>query len=137
MILYTFIQFHSTPAIVTSVFIGLGIVFCGCAMVHNVFVWQKVSAAVNGFRALLPSLPPLFHLSYRALLPSSFERRIIFRLPSKLGCTSLDRPGSSTVERPWWPLQRDRIFFLSRFFLVDTDPVYLRDTLYFLIERRE
>lgn len=43
MILYTFIQFHSTPAIVTSVFIGLGIVFCGCAMVHNVFVWQRVN----------------------------------------------------------------------------------------------
>ncbi|KAJ9589169.1 hypothetical protein L9F63_028047, partial [Diploptera punctata] len=43
IILYTFIQFHSTPAIVTSVFIGLGIIFCGCAMVHNVFVWQKVS----------------------------------------------------------------------------------------------
>lgn len=43
MILYTFIQFQSTPAIVTSVFIGLGIVFCGCALVHTVFVWQKVS----------------------------------------------------------------------------------------------
>ncbi|XP_046400766.1 uncharacterized protein LOC124167039 [Ischnura elegans] len=41
IILYTFIQFHSTPAIITSVFIGLGIIFCGCAMVHNVFVWQK------------------------------------------------------------------------------------------------
>ncbi|CAG9759525.1 unnamed protein product [Ceutorhynchus assimilis] len=41
VILYTFIQFHSTPAIVTSVFIGLGIVFCGCAMVHNVFIWQR------------------------------------------------------------------------------------------------
>lgn len=41
IILYTFIQFHSTPAIVTSVFIGLGIIFCGCAMVHNVFIWQK------------------------------------------------------------------------------------------------
>lgn len=41
IILYTFIQFHSTPAIVTSVFIGVGIIFCGCAMVHNVFVWQK------------------------------------------------------------------------------------------------
>lgn len=39
--MYTFIQFHSTPAIVTSVFIGLGIIFCGCAMVHNVFIWQK------------------------------------------------------------------------------------------------
>ncbi|XP_029664379.1 uncharacterized protein LOC115236216 [Formica exsecta] len=50
MILYTFIQFHSTPAIVTSVFIGLGIVFCGCAMVHNVFVWQKEKTnAVKAF----------------------------------------------------------------------------------------
>lgn len=41
IILYTFIQFHSTPAIVTSVFIGLAIIFCGCAMVHNVFIWQR------------------------------------------------------------------------------------------------
>ncbi|EZA46846.1 hypothetical protein X777_01140 [Ooceraea biroi] len=50
MILYTFIQFHSTPAIVTSIFIGLGIVFCGCAMVHNVFVWQKEKTnAVKAF----------------------------------------------------------------------------------------
>ncbi|KAJ9584309.1 hypothetical protein L9F63_021340, partial [Diploptera punctata] len=50
IILYTFIQFHSTPAIVTSVFIGLGIIFCGCAMVHNVFVWQKEKT--NAVRAL-------------------------------------------------------------------------------------
>lgn len=40
IILYTFIQFHSTPAIITSSLIGAGIIFCGCAMVHNVFVWQ-------------------------------------------------------------------------------------------------
>lgn len=39
--MYTFTQFHSTPAIITSILIGIGIVFCGCAMVHNVFVWQK------------------------------------------------------------------------------------------------
>ncbi|XP_011310830.1 uncharacterized protein [Fopius arisanus] len=50
MILYTFIQFHSTPAIVMSVFIGLGIVFCGCAMVHNVFVWQREKT--NAMKAL-------------------------------------------------------------------------------------
>jgi small-conductance mechanosensitive channel len=50
IILYTFIQFHSTPAIVTSVFIGVGIIFCGCAMVHNVFVWQKEKT--NAVRAL-------------------------------------------------------------------------------------
>lgn len=41
IILYTFTQFHSTPAIITSVLIGVGILFCGCAMVHNVFVWQR------------------------------------------------------------------------------------------------
>ncbi|CAL4121010.1 unnamed protein product, partial [Meganyctiphanes norvegica] len=41
VILYTFIHFQSTPAILTSCFIGMGIIFCGCAMIHNVFVWQK------------------------------------------------------------------------------------------------
>ncbi|KAH8354232.1 hypothetical protein KR084_004071 [Drosophila pseudotakahashii] len=41
LILYTFSHFHSTPAIVTSLLIGVGIVFCGGAMVHNVFVWQR------------------------------------------------------------------------------------------------
>ncbi|XP_053951864.1 uncharacterized protein LOC128859140 [Anastrepha ludens] len=41
IILYTFNHFHSTPAIITSVLIGIGIVFCGGAMVHNVFIWQK------------------------------------------------------------------------------------------------
>ncbi|XP_039758719.1 uncharacterized protein LOC120632780 [Pararge aegeria] len=52
IILYTFIQFHSTPAIVTSVFIGVGIIFCGCAMVHNVFVWQKEKTnLVKAFRS--------------------------------------------------------------------------------------
>ncbi|CAH2049555.1 unnamed protein product, partial [Iphiclides podalirius] len=56
IILYTFIQFHSTPAIVTSVFIGVGIVFCGCAMVHNVFVWQKEKTSlVKAFRSQEPA----------------------------------------------------------------------------------
>lgn len=41
IILYTFTHFQSTPAIITSILIGLGIVFCGAAIVHNVFVWQK------------------------------------------------------------------------------------------------
>ncbi|XP_033305843.1 uncharacterized protein LOC117208663, partial [Bombus bifarius] len=31
-------------------FIGLGIVFCGCAMVHNVFVWQREKT--NAVKAL-------------------------------------------------------------------------------------
>ncbi|XP_069174887.1 uncharacterized protein [Procambarus clarkii] len=43
VILYTFIHFQSTPAILTSVFIGVGIIFCGCAMIHNVFIWQKLT----------------------------------------------------------------------------------------------
>ncbi|XP_053612132.1 uncharacterized protein LOC128676171 [Plodia interpunctella] len=60
IILYTFIQFHSTPAIVTSVFIGVGIIFCGCAMVHNVFVWQKEKTnVVKAFRAENTTAPNL------------------------------------------------------------------------------
>lgn len=44
--MYTFTQFHSTPAIVTSILIGVGILFCGGAMVHNVFIWQKEKTTV-------------------------------------------------------------------------------------------
>ncbi|XP_077556664.1 uncharacterized protein LOC144170626 [Haemaphysalis longicornis] len=40
VILFTFIHFNELPAIVTSVVIGLGIVFCGVASVHNVYLWQ-------------------------------------------------------------------------------------------------
>ncbi len=46
IILYTFTQFHSTPAIVTSILIGVSILFCGGAMVHNVFIWQKEKTIV-------------------------------------------------------------------------------------------
>ncbi|CAG9817006.1 unnamed protein product [Phaedon cochleariae] len=78
IILYTFIQFHSTPAIVTSVFIGLGIIFCGCAMVHNVFIWQKektnavrelalqqheTSQHHNSFHSVTSALPNHSHVS--------------------------------------------------------------------------
>lgn len=45
IVLYTFLHFDSTPAIVTSVVVGIGIVFCGAAVVHNVFVWQKEKLA--------------------------------------------------------------------------------------------
>jgi len=41
IVLFTFLHFHETPAIVTSIVIGLGIVFCGGAVIHNVFIWQK------------------------------------------------------------------------------------------------
>lgn len=41
IILYTFLHFDSPAAIITSFVIGFGIVFCGAAVVHNVFVWQK------------------------------------------------------------------------------------------------
>ncbi|XP_040572442.1 uncharacterized protein [Lepeophtheirus salmonis] len=41
VILYTYLRFDSTSAIVTSILIGLVIVFCGAAIVHNVFIWQK------------------------------------------------------------------------------------------------
>lgn len=55
IILYTFNHFHSTPAIITSIFIGVGIVFCGGAMVHNVFVWQKEKTI--SYRSPPPTLP--------------------------------------------------------------------------------
>lgn len=41
IVLFTFLHFHETPAIVTSIVIGLGIVFCGAAVIHNVFIWQR------------------------------------------------------------------------------------------------
>lgn len=50
--MFTFLHFNETPAIVTSVVIGLGIVFCGGAVIHNVFIWQRVSSVIgdSGFR---------------------------------------------------------------------------------------
>ena len=43
IVLYTILQFPSTPAITTSIVISVGIVLCGIAMLHNIFVWQRVS----------------------------------------------------------------------------------------------
>merc|ERR1712198_575513 len=45
IVLFTFLHFNETPAIVTSVVIGLGIVFCGGAVIHNVFIWQREKTA--------------------------------------------------------------------------------------------
>ena len=47
IVLFTFLHFNETPAIVTSVVIGLGIVFCGGAVIHNVFIWQRVSSVIS------------------------------------------------------------------------------------------
>ncbi|KAG5882402.1 hypothetical protein JTB14_008977 [Gonioctena quinquepunctata] len=67
IILYTFIQFHSTPAIVTSVFIGLGILFCGCAMVHNVFIWQREKTNAVKELALQQHETSQHHNSYHSI----------------------------------------------------------------------
>ncbi|XP_013787365.1 uncharacterized protein LOC106471314 [Limulus polyphemus] len=40
VILFTFISFHESSAIVTSVVMGIGIIFCGAASVHNMYLWQ-------------------------------------------------------------------------------------------------
>lgn len=40
VILFTFIHFHEVPAIITSVIIGSGVVFCGITSVQNVYLWQ-------------------------------------------------------------------------------------------------
>lgn len=41
IILYTFLHFDSTPAILTAIVIGVAIVVGGCAVVHNVLLWFK------------------------------------------------------------------------------------------------
>merc|ERR1712223_165234 len=41
IILYTFLHFDSTPAILTAIVIGIAIVVGGCAVVHNVLLWFK------------------------------------------------------------------------------------------------
>ncbi|XP_023222851.1 uncharacterized protein LOC111624269 [Centruroides sculpturatus] len=40
VILFTFIHFHEVPAIITSIIIGSGVVFCGVTSVQNVYLWQ-------------------------------------------------------------------------------------------------
>jgi len=47
IVLFTFLHFNETPAIVTSVVIGLGIVFCGGAVIHNVFIWQREATVLR------------------------------------------------------------------------------------------
>lgn len=54
IVLFTFLHFNETPAIVTSVVIGLGIVFCGGAVIHNVFIWQREKTVLRkGSTAIL------------------------------------------------------------------------------------
>ncbi|CAG0893846.1 unnamed protein product [Darwinula stevensoni] len=50
VILYTFMHFHSRSAIVTSILLGLGVLFCGIAMIHNVYIWQKDKSLKLGTR---------------------------------------------------------------------------------------
>ncbi|EDW75145.2 uncharacterized protein Dwil_GK19856, partial [Drosophila willistoni] len=76
IILYTFNHFHSTPAIITSILIGLGIVFCGGAMVHNVFVWQKEKTM--SYR----SVPLNMSLLSAGQLPLSPVPHMQFQVPS-------------------------------------------------------
>jgi len=55
IILYTILQFPSTPAISTSIVVTLGIVLSGCAMLHSIAVWQKLNSSRSS-RNLLPDL---------------------------------------------------------------------------------
>jgi len=47
VILFTFINFDEMPALVTSIVIGIGILFCGIAAVQNVYLWQKEKTRAN------------------------------------------------------------------------------------------
>lgn len=42
VVLYTFMHFHSTSAVTTSIFLTLGILFCAAATAHNVDIWHRV-----------------------------------------------------------------------------------------------
>ena len=54
VILFNFVNFDDTPALATSIVIGLGIIFCGVACVQTVYLWQmektKASQEVNSVR---------------------------------------------------------------------------------------
>ncbi|GAB6021612.1 hypothetical protein CHUAL_004197 [Chamberlinius hualienensis] len=52
IILYAFIQFEAKSAIITSLLLGLSIVFCGLAMIHNVYVWQREKTKAAKLSAL-------------------------------------------------------------------------------------
>ena len=43
IVLYTILHFPSTPAITTSIVTSVGMVLCGCAMLHNIVVWHRVN----------------------------------------------------------------------------------------------
>ena len=58
IILYTFLHFDSTPAILTAIVIGVAIVIGGCAVVHNVMLWCKVSKVVS---SCLKPIVLMFH----------------------------------------------------------------------------
>ena len=47
LILHTFLLFHSRSAIISAVLLGLGIIFCACAISHNVYLWQKESSRTD------------------------------------------------------------------------------------------
>eukprot|EP00096_Caligus_rogercresseyi_P009014 TRINITY_DN2982_c0_g1_i1.p1 TRINITY_DN2982_c0_g1~~TRINITY_DN2982_c0_g1_i1.p1 ORF type:complete len:411 (+),score=110.64 TRINITY_DN2982_c0_g1_i1:219-1451(+) len=59
IILYSYLRFDSSSAIVTSILIGFVIVFCGVAIVHNVFIWQKEKSSSRNYG---PSEPEPIHL---------------------------------------------------------------------------
>lgn len=71
----------------TSVFIGLGIVFCGCAMVHNVFVWQKEKTNVvkeqslqqNSYHTIIsPNVLNQSHVSTAHIHPMQVQNNSAF-----------------------------------------------------------
>jgi len=47
IVLFIFLNYSKTPAIVSSIIIGCGILLCGAAVVHNVFVCQQEKSVVR------------------------------------------------------------------------------------------
>ncbi|KAH8238266.1 hypothetical protein KR032_001766, partial [Drosophila birchii] len=113
LILYTFSHFHSTPAIVTSVLIGVGIVFCGGAMVHNVFIWQhektiSYRSAPLGMSQLLTPLPPALAvppLSHNLSLLSAAQLPVPLPVP-----LPLPLPPANTYHTASPPVQQQQLY---------------------------
>jgi len=64
IILYTYLLIHSVYAVVTSVLIGFGIIFCGAAVVHNVLLWQRVRERVRTHKHFLFGNPCIISLLF-------------------------------------------------------------------------
>jgi hypothetical protein len=73
IILFTVINFDDMPALVTSIMIGIAIVFCGTTAVQNVYLWQQEKTRANKDRLAMN----LSRISHPLLLNNTFSNTSI------------------------------------------------------------